>query len=173
MPTLAVKSPPLQRSLLSNWATMRNRWRLVLYLYEITLLSNGIFYGVGERFSFVPLRNYTTLKHSCGWLLRCRRFVPLRNYTTLKQALYHYSVERSFVPLRNYTTLKPARCTTRGSTCFVPLRNYTTLKPMMIYDEKGASFVPLRNYTTLKPQILLPYPCQHAEKAVTSRRKRI
>ena len=41
--------------------------------------------------SFVPLRNYTTLKH-----IMCRRsaflsFVPLRNYTTLKLMRSHLS----------------------------------------------------------------------------------
>ena len=56
---------------------------------------------------------------------------------------------------------------------FVPLRNYTTLKLSAPAADIAFGFVPLRNYTTLKPQILLPYPCQHAEKAVTSRRKRI
>ena len=83
--------------------------------------------------------------------------------------------QEGFVPLRNYTTLKRVASSKKAGEGFVPLRNYTTLKRMAKGRTSSKSFVPLRNYTTLKPQISSspPFLRQHAEKAVTGRRREI
>ena len=57
-------------------------------------------------FGFVPLQNYTTLKHhfSDFFLFFC--FVPIQNYTTLKLYVLSAFLHLRFVPIQNYTTLK-------------------------------------------------------------------
>ena len=49
-------------TLLSNAEERYPMEENVLYLYEITLLSNAVRGFCARRVSFVPLRNYTTLK---------------------------------------------------------------------------------------------------------------
>ena len=58
-------------------------------------------------FGFVPLQNYTTLKHIPKSILNHKCFVHLQNYTTLKHHFSDFFLFFCFVPLQNYTTLKP------------------------------------------------------------------
>ena len=125
----------------------------VLYLYEFTLLSNGIvtvtFFTLSYTsmnlhysqttstvsaawFSLIPLWIYITLKPCFRGSVFFLCLIPLWIYITLKRAGRQIDVVWRLIPLWIYITLKHARNSKSKPCCLIPLWIYITLKRLSI-----------------------------------------